>query len=463
MNMKIEINAESATPQGKGASRRLRRAAKVPGILYGGQQERAAHRSSTTTTCFFKLKQRGVPRVHPQHGVGERAGRRCCCATSRCTRQATSPARRLPARAADEKIHMKVPLHFVNEGCAGREGRGRRGPAPRNDLDITCLPKDLPEFIEVDLADCRWATRPRVRPQAPGGRRVPGSRKAATRRWSPSHHARAEEDEARGRGSRGAAAAAAGCGGATAAAEGGGGGGEGSGEAKAKDDEEVTAASGDRRLRAPAVRGRPVSFPDRHHGRHGSSASSSASAIPGASTSAPATTPASGGWTRSRARAARSCAKESKLPGRGRAGADRRARLLAAQAADLHEPQRAGVGALLRFHQHRAGEMLVVHDELDLPPGTVRLKLGGGPAATTACATSIDALGTRDFWRLRIGIGHPGDKDAVADYVLHEARREDERGDRAQRSPRRCDACRCSPRRRREGHARAAQRERRRT
>jgi PTH1 family peptidyl-tRNA hydrolase len=83
------------------------------------------------------------------------------------------------------------------------------------------------------------------------------------------------------------------------------------------------------------------------------------------------------------------------------------------------------VGAFLRFHRIEPPAMLVVHDELDLPPGTVKLKLGGGTGGHNGLRDIDEVLGTRDFWRLRIGIGHPGHKDRVADYVLHEARREE--------------------------------------
>ena len=81
------------------------------------------------------------------------------------------------------------------------------------------------------------------------------------------------------------------------------------------------------------------------------------------------------------------------------------------------------VGAYLRFFRIEPVEMLVVHDELDLPPGTVKLKKGGGTGGHNGLTDIADALGTKDFWRLRIGIGHPGHKDLVADYVLDKARR----------------------------------------
>ena len=76
------------------------------------------------------------------------------------------------------------------------------------------------------------------------------------------------------------------------------------------------------------------------------------------------------------------------------------------------------VGALARFYKIQPEEVLVVHDELDFPPGTAKLKLGGGVAGHNGLKDISAQLGTQGFWRLRIGIGHPGDKDLVADYVL---------------------------------------------
>ena len=77
------------------------------------------------------------------------------------------------------------------------------------------------------------------------------------------------------------------------------------------------------------------------------------------------------------------------------------------------------VGALARFYKIQPEEVLVAHDELDFPPGTVKLKLGGGVAGHNGLKDIAAQLGTHGFWRLRLGIGHPGDKDLVADYVLN--------------------------------------------
>ncbi len=83
------------------------------------------------------------------------------------------------------------------------------------------------------------------------------------------------------------------------------------------------------------------------------------------------------------------------------------------------------VAALARFYKITPEEILVVHDELDLPPGEVKLKKGGGHGGHNGLRDIISQLGTNDFWRLRLGIGHPGDRAAVVDYVLNAPRREE--------------------------------------
>ena len=87
------------------------------------------------------------------------------------------------------------------------------------------------------------------------------------------------------------------------------------------------------------------------------------------------------------------------------------------------------VGALATFHRIAPDEILVAHDELDLPPGAVKLKFGGGLSGHNGLRDIAPVLGTPDFWRLRIGIGHPRDLSAteqeVVDYVLHAPRAEE--------------------------------------
>jgi PTH1 family peptidyl-tRNA hydrolase len=84
------------------------------------------------------------------------------------------------------------------------------------------------------------------------------------------------------------------------------------------------------------------------------------------------------------------------------------------------------VSALARFYRIEPAEILIAHDELDLKPGTVKLKQGGGSAGHNGLKDVAAALGTPAFWRLRIGIGHPREgelsEQEVADYVLHRPR-----------------------------------------
>jgi PTH1 family peptidyl-tRNA hydrolase len=76
------------------------------------------------------------------------------------------------------------------------------------------------------------------------------------------------------------------------------------------------------------------------------------------------------------------------------------------------------IQALASFYRIAPDQVLVLHDELDLPPGTLRLKYGGGLGGHNGLKDTAAHLGTQDFWRLRIGIGHPGDRDEVIDFVL---------------------------------------------
>ena len=83
------------------------------------------------------------------------------------------------------------------------------------------------------------------------------------------------------------------------------------------------------------------------------------------------------------------------------------------------------VGVLARFYRITPAEMLVVHDELDIPPGELRMKFGGGLGGHNGLKDIAAHLGTQDYWRLRIGIGHPGDRNEVVNYVLRPPRRDE--------------------------------------
>lgn len=76
------------------------------------------------------------------------------------------------------------------------------------------------------------------------------------------------------------------------------------------------------------------------------------------------------------------------------------------------------IKALADFFRIEPRQILVAHDELDLPPGTAKLKKGGGHGGHNGLRDTIAHLGTNDFQRLRIGIGHPGDSRRVTGYVL---------------------------------------------
>ncbi|MBQ5460128.1 MAG: aminoacyl-tRNA hydrolase, partial [Rhodocyclaceae bacterium] len=83
------------------------------------------------------------------------------------------------------------------------------------------------------------------------------------------------------------------------------------------------------------------------------------------------------------------------------------------------------IGALARFYRIAPQEILIVHDELDLPPGQMRLKFGGGLVGHNGLKDATAHLSTQDYWRLRIGIGHPGDRSQVIHYVLKAPAREE--------------------------------------
>lgn len=108
---------------------------------------------------------------------------------------------------------------------------------------------------------------------------------------------------------------------------------------------------------------------------------------------------------------------------------------IAGQEVWLLEPQtfmnRSGqsVGALARFYKIAPDEILVAHDELDLAPGIARLKKGGSSGGHNGLKDITAALGTQDYWRLRLGIGHPRAlnlQQEVADFVLHRPRKEEQ-------------------------------------
>lgn len=76
------------------------------------------------------------------------------------------------------------------------------------------------------------------------------------------------------------------------------------------------------------------------------------------------------------------------------------------------------IARLAQFYKIKPEQILIVHDELDLSPGSVKLKQGGGHGGHNGLRDTINQLGSKDFYRLRLGIGHPGSKEQVVGYVL---------------------------------------------
>jgi PTH1 family peptidyl-tRNA hydrolase len=108
---------------------------------------------------------------------------------------------------------------------------------------------------------------------------------------------------------------------------------------------------------------------------------------------------------------------------------------IAAEEVWLLQPQtfmnRSGqsVGAICRFYKITPEQVLVVHDELDIAPGLAKLKKGGSSGGHNGLKDITAALGTQDYWRMRIGIGHPRTlnlQQGVADFVLHRPRKEEQ-------------------------------------
>ena len=81
------------------------------------------------------------------------------------------------------------------------------------------------------------------------------------------------------------------------------------------------------------------------------------------------------------------------------------------------------IRGILDYYRHSTSQLLIAHDEIDLPPGTVRLKSAGGHGGHNGLRDVIRHCGA-DFMRLRLGVGHPGHRDEVTDYVLQIASRE---------------------------------------
>ena len=151
--MKIAIKAEPRSVQGTGASRRLRRESKVPGVVYGAGKD-ATPIQLDHKELWFKLKTESFHASILELEIGNDKSQVLL------RDYQMHPFRPLILHAdfqrvaADRKIHMSVPLHFINELTSpGVKVAGGLVEHVLKELEISCLPKDLPEYIEVDLGN----------------------------------------------------------------------------------------------------------------------------------------------------------------------------------------------------------------------------------------------------------------------------------------------------------------------
>jgi large subunit ribosomal protein L25 len=149
--MAIEISARKREAQGTGASRRLRRLGRVPGIVYGGDQD-ALNIELDHKDLFLNLRNE---KFHASILTLEIGGAKEQVLLRAVNMHPFKPQVQhidFQRVSKDKKIHMKVPLHFVNaESSPGVKEQGGVPNHVLNELDITCFPADLPEYIEVDL------------------------------------------------------------------------------------------------------------------------------------------------------------------------------------------------------------------------------------------------------------------------------------------------------------------------
>jgi large subunit ribosomal protein L25 len=147
----FEVIAESRSDTGKGASRRLRRTGMVPGIVYGGHQD-----PEMIAVGHNALLRHLDNEAFYSHVLTLKVG-------DAESKVVLKDLQRHPAKpfvmhadfqrvSADEKLRMIVPLHFINEGSSAGVKAGGQVSHNLTEVEITCLPKDLPEFIAVDMA-----------------------------------------------------------------------------------------------------------------------------------------------------------------------------------------------------------------------------------------------------------------------------------------------------------------------
>jgi large subunit ribosomal protein L25 len=149
--MAIEISARKREAQGTGASRRLRRLGRVPGIVYGGEQG-PVNIELDHKDLYLNLRNEKFHASILSLEVGGAKHQVLLRAVNMHPFKAQVQHVDFQRVSKDKKIHMKVPLHFVNaESSPGVKEQGGVVSHVLNELDVSCFPDDLPEFIEVDL------------------------------------------------------------------------------------------------------------------------------------------------------------------------------------------------------------------------------------------------------------------------------------------------------------------------
>jgi large subunit ribosomal protein L25 len=196
MKTSFELVAEFRDAEGKGASRRLRRANKVPAILYGGHREPRALALDHTKLLLMLDNERFYSTI-----INLRVGDVSQAAVLK-------DIQRHPAKNAvlhvdlqrvleNEKIRISIPLHFQGASAAPGVKAGGLVSHLRNEVEVTCLPKDLPEFLDVDLSGLGMNQMLYLADlKVPEGVEIPELTHGRNAPVVSIHHARAEEVEA---------------------------------------------------------------------------------------------------------------------------------------------------------------------------------------------------------------------------------------------------------------------------
>jgi len=152
MASSFELNAEIRQDKGKGASRRLRRDNKIPGVLYGGGQD-AVSLTLQHNTLVHNLENEAFYSHILTVNVDGKAEKAVLKDLQRHPYKPTLIHVDLLRVNENEKLRMHVPIHFIGEDVSAGVKAGGAISHLANDVEILCLPKDLPEFIEADMTD----------------------------------------------------------------------------------------------------------------------------------------------------------------------------------------------------------------------------------------------------------------------------------------------------------------------